>query len=286
MSAKNLDTLVAKAGDLRAISAVAKRVLDLINADHATAVILGEALSKDQSLAAHILKVANSAFYSLPREITTLPMAVSVLGLRNLRDQILVATTRGTYKRFGITEKMLWSHSVACAIAARLLAKRYAPLRAEDAFICGLLHDVGKVILDNECPSEFTEAMMLIYNEGYSSIRAEKEIFGYSHTQVGAMISRNWNYPPIITEVTFQHHNNEEPRPPIDDPDLLSVLACVDLANLTCKVLGIGYREPKPETSMEAQPAAEMLNIPAPHLAELVDRVKEAYEKESAGWAI
>lgn len=285
MSAKSLDTLIEKTGDLRTISAVAQRVLDLINADHATAAILGEALSKDQSLAAHILKVANSAFYSLPREVTTLPMAVSVLGLRNLRDQILVAAARGAYKRFGITEKMLWSHSVACAIAARSLAKRYATRLTEDVFICGLLHDVGKVVLNNECPSEFTEAMMLIYNEGYSSVQAEKEIFGYSHTQVGAMITRNWNYPTVITEVTFQHHHNEEPRPPVDDPDLLEILACVELANLICKILGIGYREPKPEIPVEAHPAAETLKIPAAHCAELVDRIAETCHKESSGWA-
>ena len=286
MKAKSLDKLVAKAGDLRTISTVAQRVLDLINADHATANMLGDALSKDQSLAAHILRVANSAFFNLSREITTLPMAVSVLGLRNLRDQILVAMARGTYKRFGMTEKMLWSHSVACAIAARLLAKRYVPRLAEDAFICGLLHDMGKVVLNNECPAEFTNVMMLTYNEGYSSVRAEQEIYGYSHTQVGAMISRNWNYPPIIIEVTFQHHCDEESRPPVEDPDLLKVLACVDLANLACKALGIGYREAKPEISLETRPATESLSIPPAHLIELVTQIHETYQKESAGWAV
>ena len=86
MKARSRDKLVAKAGDLRTLSTVAQRVLDLINADHITAAILGDALSKDQSLAAHILRVANSALFNLPREITTLPMPVSVLGLRNLRD--------------------------------------------------------------------------------------------------------------------------------------------------------------------------------------------------------
>ena len=285
MSVKSLDKLVEKAGDLRTISSVAQKVLDLINADYATAGMLGDALNKDQSLAAHILRVANSAFFNVSREITTLPMAVSVLGLRNLRDQVLVATARGTYKRFGKIEKMLWSHSVACAIAARLLAKRYAPRLAEDAFICGLLHDIGKVVLNNERPAEFTNVMMLTYNEGYSSILAEREIFGYSHTQVGAMIATNWNYPPIIIEVTFLHHNDEEPRPLVKEPDLLKVLACVDLANLICKILGIDYREAKVGVSLERRPAAQLFNIPSAHLVELTSLVRETYRKESAGWA-
>jgi putative nucleotidyltransferase with HDIG domain len=285
MSAKSLDTLVARAGDLKAMSTVAQKALDLINADRATAATLGDAVSRDQSLAAHILKVANSAFYSLSREVTTLPMAVSVLGLRNLRDQILVATARSAYKRFGITEKMLWSHSVACGLAARLLAKRYAPPLSEDAFICGLLHDMGKVVLNNECPSEFTEVMMLTYNEGYSFVRAEKEIFGYTHTQVGAMISRNWNYPPIITEVVFQHHNDEETRPPVENGDLLKLLACIDLANSACKILGIGYREPNPQISLETHPAVDLLSLPPAHLPDLVSLLHETYLRESAGWA-
>jgi putative nucleotidyltransferase with HDIG domain len=286
MSLKNLETVASKAGDMKAVSTVARRVLDLISSDSTTSAILGDALSKDQSLAAHILKVANSAFYSLSREITTLPMAVSVLGLRNLRDQILVATARGAYKRFGITEKMLWTHSVASGIGSRLIARRLFPQLQEDAFICGLLHDVGKVVLNNECPEEFSEVMMLTYNEGYTYVQAEIQVFGYTHTQLGAMISRNWNYPHIITETIFRHHSDEETRPALEDKDTLRILSCVDLSNTACKILGIGYRDAKPGINLAERPSSKLFNLPTQQLADLAPQIETAYEKESAGWSL
>jgi HD-like signal output (HDOD) protein len=286
MSSKSLETVAAKAGDMKAISVVARKALDLIDSDSTTSAALGEALSKDQSLAAHILKVANSAFYSLSREITTLSMAVSVLGLRNLRDQIMVATARGAYKRFGITEKMLWTHSVASGIGSRLIARRFFPQITEDAFICGLLHDVGKVILNNECPKEFSEVMMLTYNEGYTSVKADTQVFGYTHTQLGATVSKNWNYPVVITETISRHHSDEETLPPLEDLSTQKILSCVDLANTACKILGIGYRNAKSDTCLEERPSAKLYNLSPQQLADLVPQIGEAYEKESAGWSM
>lgn len=286
MSLRSLETVASKAGDMKAISTVARKVLDLISSDSTTSAVLGEALSKDQSLAAHILKIANSAFYNLSREITNLPMAVSVLGLRNLRDQVMVATARGSYKRFGITEKMLWTHSVASGIGSRLIARRFFPQLVEDAFICGLLHDVGKVILNNECPEEFSEVMMLTYNEGLTYVQAETQVFGYTHTQLGAMVSRNWNYPHVITETIFRHHSDEEIRPVLEDKDTQSILFCVDLSNTVCKILGIGYRDAKPDINLEEKPSAKFFNLSSQQLADLVPQIEAAYVKESAGWSL
>ena len=182
-------------------------------------------------------------------------MAVNVLGFKNTRDMTIMAATRGVYKRFGITQKMLWTHSVSAAIGAKTIASQYAAFVRDDAFICGLLHDVGKVILNNECPDLFSQVMMRTYNEGESSIRAESEVFGYTHTEVGSLITAKWNYPKVISSIIHQHHRDEETRPSMEDPGTLKVLACVDLSNTICKVLGAGYREPRETLDLVDHPA-------------------------------
>ncbi|MBM3804374.1 MAG: HDOD domain-containing protein [Acidimicrobiia bacterium] len=236
VSVTKLEHLINRAGDMKVLPSVARKVMEMVERDDVSGSQLAEVISKDQALSAHLLKAANSALFGLPREITTALMAVNVLGFKNTRDMTIMAATRGVYKRFGITEKMLWTHSISAAIGAKTIASRYAPFVRDDAFICGLLHDVGKVILNNECPDLFAQVMMRTYNEGETSIRAESTVLGYTHTEVGAAITAKWNYPKVISTIILQHHRDEEARPPIEDPASLKVLACVDLANTGCKV--------------------------------------------------
>ena len=281
----SLEDLVVQAGGMRAIPAAARKVLDLVDDDNTSSAVLGEALSKDQALAAHVLKVANSALYGCSREIATLPMAVSVLGRKALRNQTIVVTTRGVYKRFGITEKMLWSHAVCTAIGARLIARKCCPPMAEDAFICGLMHDVGKVILNNECPEMFADVMMRTYNDGEPYLQAERQLFGYSHTQVGALVTQRWNYPTMISQVALHHHSYEESTPTLDGAGAENILACVDQSNTICKILGAGYRQPHAEVVLETRPSFHLLKLSADQIPVLIAETQEALAKESAGWA-
>lgn len=281
----SLENLVEKAGDMKVFPAVARKVMEMVDRDDVSGTLLAEAISKDQALSAHLLKAANSALYGLPREITTILMAVSVLGFRNIRDMTIMATTRGVYKRFGITEKMLWTHSVSAAIGAKMIATKYARLVSDDAFICGLLHDVGKVILNNECPEAFSQVMMKTYNEGASSVQAELDVFGYTHTEVGSSVTTSWNYPKLIPTLILQHHRDEEKRPRMEDSSTLKVLACVDLANYICKILGAGYRKPNPEIDLKERPAFTYLDIQSETAPALVEGIQEVFSRETNKWS-
>jgi putative nucleotidyltransferase with HDIG domain len=282
--AMKLDELINKAGDMKVLPTVARKVMEMVEREDVSGNQLAEVISKDQALSAHLLKAANSALFGLPREITTVLMAVNVLGFKNTRDMTIMAATRAVYKRFGITEKMLWTHSVSAAIGAKTIASQYAAFVRDDAFICGLLHDVGKVILNNECPDLFSQVMMRTYNEGESSIRAETEVFGYTHTEVGSLITAKWNYPRVISSIIHQHHRDEESRPSVEDPGTLKVLACVDLSNTICKVLGAGYREPREALDLVDHPALTFLDIPTETAPKLVTELQEAFAKEAAHW--
>ncbi|MEW5976613.1 MAG: HDOD domain-containing protein [Acidobacteriota bacterium] len=284
MTTTTLSQLIEKAGDMRVMPTVARRVMELMDDENSTSASVGEAMSKDQSLAAHILKVANSALFGLSREITNMTMAVSVLGRNNIRNAIMLLTARAAYKRFGITEKMLWTHSVTCAVAARLVADRYAREVTDDAFVCGLLHDVGKVILNNECPEQFAEVMMQTYNDDASFIEAEQRVFGFTHTEVGALVTEKWNYPSVISHSIRYHHCQEEALPEPADEVTYKVTNAVDLANSICKVLGAGYRVPKPDLPLQERPSFLSFNISVDQIENLIEGCQLAFDQEASDW--
>jgi HD-like signal output (HDOD) protein len=117
-----LEELINKAGDMKVLPSVARKVMEMVEREDVSGNQLAEAISKDQALSAHLLKAANSALFGLPREITTVLMAVNVLGFKNTRDMTIMAATRGVYKRFGLTEKMLWTQASSLRSCATMLS--------------------------------------------------------------------------------------------------------------------------------------------------------------------
>lgn len=284
MPTPTLDQVVSQAGDISALPTVARKALEQIDSNEGSPAQVGETIAHDPVLAARILKVANSALFGFSNEITSLSTAVSLMGFRTTRDLVLLASLRAAYRRFGLPERLLWAHSVACGIGARHLARRYAPAGAEDAFICGLLHDVGKVVLLNEATEAYTAVMMRTYNDGTSYVAVEREILGYTHSELGASVAERWRYPQIIRTTVRFHHADEEGLEVPDDAHAREVLACVDLANTACKILGTGYRQPRPELELAARPAYAALGIPAGLGGELVQEINETFAAQAAGW--
>ena len=152
-----------KVGDLQVLPVVARKALDILNSVNCSIEDLTVIIEKDQTIAARILKIANSALYGLRQEVTSLQYAMMVLGFKTIKSLILTATTRSLYKKFGITEKMMWDHSVAAAIATKLISESLSSDVKDVAFIGGLMHDLGKVFMNNETHHTFIKVMMDIY---------------------------------------------------------------------------------------------------------------------------
>ena len=153
--AMKLEELINKAGDMKVLPSVARKVMEMVEREDVSGNQLAEAISKDQALSAHLLKAANSALFGLPREITTVLMAVNVLGFKNTRDMTIMAATRGVYKRFGITEKMLWTHSVSAAIGAKTIASQLRAIRTRRCFHLRSAPRCGQGHLEQRVPRTF-----------------------------------------------------------------------------------------------------------------------------------
>lgn len=278
------EELIKRVSDPKVLPGVARRVLEVISDENASITEICSIVEKDQAITASVLKIANSAYYGLRSKVTSLRRAVIVLGLTTLRKIVLAVSTKLQYKRFGITEQLMWDHSIGAAIAARYIASSRWKDLEEIAFLSGLMHDLGKVFMNNECPHAFSQVMQTIYNEGEVSLRAEDEVFGYNHTDVGPMVMRKWGLPAIFATVLEHHHLHKCQLDELQDPAATRITACVHVANNMCRHLGIGYRSPDLSAPVIDGPVSSMLSLPQESLMQLMEEIRVAYEQEKVGF--
>lgn len=234
-----LQNIIMTTRDLPAMPQVASKVLELSSDPNTSALQLQQVISDDQAMTARILKIANSALYSCSRKIKTLTEAIVMLGFNSIRSLVVTSAARNLYNtrtsQTGLKERLLWEHSIGCAFACRLMASETRPSFTEEAFLAGLMHDIGKLVLNIQVPELFDQIVQVVYNENRSFALTEQEHFGFDHTQVGAMLVNKWKLAPVLEDVIRNHHNEAALSP--EAPLLLYL----DLGNKLCHKLGIGF---------------------------------------------
>lgn len=276
----SLKKLILKTGDLPSMPFVATKVMQTVADANATVNELQTIIQDDQALASRILKVANSALYARSRQITTITDAIVMLGFNNIRSLAVASATRNLYlkrgKVLGLKDKLLWEHSVAAAVAGRIVAERVDIKLADEAFLWGLLHDIGKLVILQKLPNEFDRIVEAVYNDGRTFVDAEQEELGFTHVEVGGMIIKKWKLSERFENAILNHHNLDESGDPID-----SWVRHIDVANKICKKLGFGFVKQE-ELDMMEDPSAVALGI-GPEKMELIlntaqQRVREEME--------
>ncbi len=267
--------IVDKTGDLPALPEVAARVLELVRNPKTRVQDLETAISRDQALTAKVLRIANSAFYGVRGTISTLSRAIVVLGFNTLRSVVMASSAKGLYrtKNSCFKDKILWEHSLAVALAARSLAVHCQYGAREEAFVGGLLHDIGKVILDRSLREPYQEVLERVYNDGQSFVEAETEVLGFDHTEVGALVVARWGLAPALQEAVRLHH---QPMSAETDPTLCAI---VSLANSLCVKLGIGP-ERNPDLELAELESTLMLPLDPARIEAVAAEVREQLEQE------
>ncbi len=203
-----------KVAALPTISAVANQINLAVKNESLTTTALGEIISRDPALTTKVLKLANSAYYGLMREVDTLPRAITVLGFETIKN---LALTVSVFHAFCTREgrqidlKGLWHHSLGTAVAAKAICARSLPLirdetMMEEAFLCGIIHDMGKIALTQCLPSEMAQVFERMRETGRPQYEIEKEIIGFSHQRAGQALADVWNFPEEYLKVIKQHH--------------------------------------------------------------------------------
>lgn len=263
---------------------IAQRVMQLVSDDRTTPEMLQKVIATDPALAARILKIANSPFYGISRSVRTLSTAVTILGYRSLRNLVLAVSSKAVYKRFGLTEKMLWEHAIGVAMAAYVIGKETRFPDPEEAFLGGLFHDIGKVILNNDAPEKYNRVIERVYNDDVTAYFAEKEVFGYSHPEVGALVVKKWR---LSEELEFSIRYHHDFRFLLNGyPYYLGKLAAlIHFADLVCLQLGIGRREPSDSFHPEHSEAASILKISEGDVAMMTEKISQCYHQDKDAFA-
>jgi HD-like signal output (HDOD) protein/ActR/RegA family two-component response regulator len=207
----SLIELISGIDSLPSLPALYAKVVDELNSPQASIQKIAEIISSDVGMTAKILQLANSAFFGLSQHVNSPLRAVTILGLDTVKAlimtvQIFSQFDRSTPAGFSIAD--LWTHSMRSGVLAKTIAKSQGQERiaVEDAFMGGLLHDVGKLVLIANLSERYREAMALGAEPQRQLWEAEQEVFGTSHAQVGAYLMGLWGLPDRIVEAIAFHH--------------------------------------------------------------------------------
>ncbi len=277
MSHSGIKDIILNAKDLPAMPHVASKVLELAGNPETTAHRLQKVIQDDQAMAARILKIANSALYGCSRKIKTLTEAIVMLGFNTIRSLVVTSAARNMYlkegKTMGLKERLLWEHSIGCAIACRILMSSRHPQLAEEAFLAGLMHDIGKLVLNQYAAEVFDEIVQEVYNDGREFIDVERELLGFDHSEVGSLLVGKWKLSPSLEEAISLHHTTEA-----FTEDRL-VLCYLDMANNLCKKEGIGFVE-VPDLDLTSLASNRVLKFSDLELDNLIERLRDTLETE------
>ncbi len=202
---------VARTPGLGMLPQVTSQVLRMVDNPDLSPRQIGALIERDAGLASKLLKTANSAYYGSPGKIKTVSQAISVMGLSTVRSIIIsqayqqMTAVRGASKRFD--RVAFWQHSLATAVAARVLAKLKGWRDPEEAFLAGLMHDLGRLVMDRFLPNEFDQTLTLALERTIPMIDAEREVLGYTHIEVGELLSEQWNLPSTLRDAIRSHHS-------------------------------------------------------------------------------
>jgi putative nucleotidyltransferase with HDIG domain len=225
--------------EMPSVPLVLMKILQILDDNTSSALELERLILHDPSLSARILKLANSAFYCFPNQVKTISHAIVLLGLNLVKSlaigvNIFDSFTRGMHKEAALINK-LWMHSVGVGQLTQVVwGRRSNRKESEFAFLCGLLHDLGKVVFFKNDPVHYAEIFATEKGEEDTDIRAyEVDYYGMDHAALGAELAKRWGLPPQLVKVLQKHHAV------LSSDDAL--IAAVALSDILAKQTAIGY---------------------------------------------
>jgi HD-like signal output (HDOD) protein len=232
---KNIERFIRR---MPSLSTTLGKVMEICSRTDASPNELNKVISLDPVLTGQVLKLINSAYYSLVNKVTSLTRAITMLGMNTVKNIALstaiIRTISGAKKSRALPTSKFWAHSIGAGVSARLLGevKEIPPMEREELFLAGLLHDLGKVPFGDE----YSEVLKVAKVEQLPLVQVERDLMGIDHQEVGSMIAEKWKLNTVITECITSHHETKTLT-----GDLGQQVALIALGNIYANILDHGY---------------------------------------------
>lgn len=231
------------------------RILNLIRDINASSRQMAAAVEYDPSLAARVLRMANSPIYSRQKNVSSINQAIDVIGTKSLYDIVMMGMASDAFAkeiRGSVIGRTIWEHSLAVALLARELSRMLGMRGTDEVFICGLLHDIGKIMLLRADIENYSQ--ILNYKTEADMLNWERETFAYDHAEVGSLVAQGWRLPDDVCQSILNHHTASHTVQP------LFITHLINIANLVANYNGYGLRLGE---------ESELLNSESTHLLHL-----------------
>jgi len=235
-------------------------------------------VSYDNTIAAQCLRVAGSPLFGLAQAPKSIKVAVLTLGLRRVETILLTCSLGQAFaaKKWVLDPAVFWRHSLGCAMVCRRFSEKLATADPEEAYLAGLLHDLGFMVNCLAFPEEFTAAMERACQEGIPLDEAERATMGFTHGETGEALAEKWKLADDVIEVIAHHHGIEQSQ------KAKPLVALVHLSDLLCRMRGLGYGYyERHKVDLIADPAWAIL-LQAHRDLEGVDLVRFTFELDEA----
>ncbi|MDD5455675.1 MAG: HDOD domain-containing protein [Candidatus Margulisbacteria bacterium] len=230
------DKLVLKAGDLLPLPITIHELIKITNNPNVSSRDIGKVIEKDQAMTSRVLRLANSVYYGFTQRIRTISHAIVCLGFSKVKSLALTVSTyeilNAALEKYAMKEGALFNHSIAVAIGASTIAEKTGIKDTEEAYVIGLLHDIGKMVIDQNLHKDEVTPVWELYKQGTMKFhQAEKEVLGFDHADVGSEVARRWNFPNELCNAIGYHHS------PLSAPGDIRTAYIVNLADGLAKTM-------------------------------------------------
>ena len=236
----DLQKVLAKVTEISSLPEVTAKIVEVVEDPRATAHDMHEIVRSDPALAAKILKVVNSAFYGLPSQIASLDRAIVMLGLSAVKNIALAASLSRLFKADAVSEQFaardLWRHCIAVGVCARALGKLTRVEEHDEAFVAGLVHDLGLIAAQQLFSDKVQEVADVCLHEPQDFCAAEQRIIGADHQLVGGALAAKWRFPAQLQYAVAFHHKPEDVR-----PEYQRLTAITHVADALCCRARLGF---------------------------------------------
>lgn len=278
--------LINRTLELPTIPNVLVKLNEVMADPESSAEDVAKVISLDPSVSTNILRIVNSAYYGLQVRVSSINLAISIMGFNMTKKVALKAAVFSVFaKKDGpkvdlFHPETFWKHSIYTGVLARVLGQasaNFAGIHPEDLYVCGLLHDIGKIILLENAPENYEKILLRAQKEGCSATKVEQDLLGFTHADVGSVLAIKWFLPEDLTIAIRYHHAPER------DPFHKTLSSLICLSDAIAAQEGkpalpkINYDEPD-------EKLYEQVGVAPDAVEELIDKSNQEFLDSGTPW--